>query len=58
MGTESKKNYDITCLVCKLRKTEFLEMHFLRMLTSRYFAGLLILTSDIDPEISDRYLQD
>ena len=45
-----KNNYDITCLVCELRKTEFLEMHFLRMLTSRYFAGLSILTSDIDPE--------
>ena len=34
----------------KSRKTRFLEMQLLGMLTSRNFAGFLILTSKINPE--------
>ena len=34
----------------KSRKTQFLEIQFLGMLNSRYFSGLSLLTSEINPE--------
>ena len=41
MGQQSPKNAQIDC---------FLEMHCLGTLSSQKFAGLLILTSEINPE--------
>ena len=50
----NQKFFYITCPVCKYRpksrKTRFLEMTLLGMLTSRNFAGLSLLTSEINPE--------
>ena len=34
----------------------FIEMQLLGLLTAQYFAGLSLLTSEINPKISDRYL--